>query len=465
MRFTVAAIRTLKPKARPYNVTESGRTGLCIRVLPTGTMTYQFRYTRPAGKRTAVSIGDVGTVNLVDARAQAALYRQAVRRGEDPARLRQQERDKERAIPTLEDLWELFHSDMQTPRKRRLSRGKKGGRQQTSDPTPLPAATVLPTEKGITPIAATTLYNYDGLWKRCLKPEFGDSDITAVTRSQVREMFVKVSKRGATEANQAVALLRRLFNYAIDDLDGFGGLENNPALRFKKNEELPCDRVLSAREIARSWAGFGEVPREFGGNKYDSRTQLGERRAAAKLIVGLSLRLMLATMQRGIDVRLMQDSHLDEEERYWTIPAVYFKTKLPHRVPLGDLALEIIDQARKLRPKECPFVFGSPITGLPFSQNSLARRVSRGFENWGVGYFTPHDLRRTASTLAVDAGADTLHTDILQGHYPTGIRRVYNLYAYDRQKRAVVNIWEDKLLAVIKGRDRKVIPLRTRDTP
>lgn len=434
MRLTVATIRALKPKDRKYYKTETG-TGLAVAVYPTGQMSYVFRYTRPDGsaRRTFLAIGDVDDIALADARAAASDYQKQVRAGIDPARAKELEKQERAAAPTVTALWEMFETDMAIPRGR-SDRGRR------------------------TPISAKTLRDYRGYWRRGIEPEIGHMIAREVTRGDVRRLFVKASRRGPIEGNRVVGLVRRLYNYALYDQDHWGRIETNPALRMNKNDEYPCDRVLTAKELRQSWVGMGEAPSELAGERF-----INDKQATAFRLVGLALRMILVTMQRGIDVRLMQDEHLDEEERSWTIGQRIYKTGKPHRVPLTALALDIIQRARALRPAGCPYVFGSPLTGVPFPGETLSERVRENLDRWQVAPFTPHDLRRTASTLANSAGADPAHTDYLQGHYPIGIRRVYDLYAYDIEKRVVAELWESKLRAIIEGRDQKVVALRTRE--
>ena len=50
----------------------------------------------------------------------------------------------------------------------------------------------------------------------------------------------------------------------------------------------------------------------------------------------------------------------------WTIPAERMKTKRPHRVPLSERAMEVLQEAREMADSSC-LVFPSP-TGRALSR-------------------------------------------------------------------------------------------------
>ncbi|MBO0763120.1 MAG: DUF4102 domain-containing protein [Hyphomicrobiaceae bacterium] len=75
--------------------------GLCVRCLPGGAKTYQFRY-RPAGAGRSTSprtlrVGAFPALSLDDARAAARIHAGTVAKGEDPAKQRAETRRREGA--------------------------------------------------------------------------------------------------------------------------------------------------------------------------------------------------------------------------------------------------------------------------------------------------------------------------------------------------------------------------------
>jgi integrase len=58
--------------------------------------------------------------------------------------------------------------------------------------------------------------------------------------------------------------------------------------------------------------------------------------------------------------------------------------------------------------------------------------------------FQGHDLRRTAATGMAEAGVPSDHISRVLNHIDGGPRatRVYDRYAYDREKRAALENWQ-----------------------
>lgn len=67
--------------------------------------------------------------------------------------------------------------------------------------------------------------------------------------------------------------------------------------------------------------------------------------------VGLKLvfELLALTASRSSEVRLATWGEMDIAARVWTVAAARMKTGREHRVPLSNRAVEILDQARRLR--------------------------------------------------------------------------------------------------------------------
>ena len=133
-----------------------------------------------------------------------------------------------------------------------------------------------------------------------------------------------------------------------------------------------------------------------------------------------------------------------------------------HRIiqqPLSELAVEIIKEA--LTDDTQQYVFASPRGAGALERKAMAT-VLRGTRNkdgtvrtpgicalLGLKPFTPHDLRRTAATLAGDLGYSDIsiarcldHSASKDEHgvrVPTVTGKVYNHSKRMQQKRAVLN--------------------------
>lgn len=59
--------------------------------------------------------------------------------------------------------------------------------------------------------------------------------------------------------------------------------------------------------------------------------------------------------------------------------------------------------------------------------------------------FSPHDLRRTASTLLHEAGYNTDWIEKCLAHEQKGVRAVYNKAEYAEQRRGMLQEWADMI--------------------
>jgi integrase len=142
-----------------------------------------------------------------------------------------------------------------------------------------------------------------------------------------------------------------------------------------------------------------------------------------------------------------------------TIPAEHTKNGQPHRVPLTPDALELI---RALEPDEdddTGHVFAgvggaSVLHRAKKAPSAVARVLDIDFRG--------HDLRRTAATFMAAAGIPREHIGHVLNHVEGGARatRVYDRYAYDREKRIALETWARALKALLeqKAGTASVVP-------
>ena len=182
---------------------------LGLRVSSSGRKTWFIMY-RSNGRLRRLTLGTYPALSLADARGQATAARHAVAEGEDPA----VQKYDARHAPTMADL-AVQYLDMYAKVH------KKSWRE---DARPLHHE-ILPT--------------------------WGYRKAFDITRRDVIALLDRIVERGAPiQANRVLALVRKLYNWAISrDL-----LEHNPCLQVKPpGKEHQRDRVLSHDESA--WSG------------------------------------------------------------------------------------------------------------------------------------------------------------------------------------------------------------------
>ncbi|MET4482945.1 site-specific integrase [Bradyrhizobium sp. F1.13.3] len=266
-------------------------------------------------------------------------------------------------------------------------------------------------------------------------------DIATLSNDIVEGKFGKPSVSNARHMRKAAS---GLFKWAAEA--GRDYVTASPCVNLPKlDPEHPRTRVLSEDEIRIFWRGLGrnDLP-------YDRRTRL-------------ALKFELVTMLRS---RELLGAHrnelfdLDGKHARLDVPLKRVKKRRVIQQPLSDLALEIIKEA--LTSDDQQFVFESPIyKGRPIHRKAMADAL-RGTKHeknedktktaglcelLGLKPFTPHDLRRTAATLAGDLGFDDAaiakcldHAVTKKGDtiVPTVTGKVYNHSKRMKEKRNVL---------------------------
>lgn len=67
--------------------------------------------------------------------------------------------------------------------------------------------------------------------------------------------------------------------------------------------------------------------------------------------------------------------------------------------------------------------------------------------------FKSHDIRRTAATrMTGDLGISRQTVGRVLNHIEANVTGVYDRYSYDREKRAALDAWGDRLAEILAGR-------------
>jgi integrase len=253
-------------------------------------------------------------------------------------------------------------------------------------------------------------------------PAWGQRKAVDVRRRDVIMLLDQIVARGSPiQANRVLALVRKLWNWAISrDL-----LEHNPCLQVHApGKERQRERVLSAEDLMAVWTACTALPRVW----------------------EVYMKVTLLTAQRSGEVRQMQWADLDLTAAWWTIPGTQAKNGLAHRVPLSAPVLALLHQLGR-DDSSTPWVFPSPrLQQRPITNVSVtARLVAR---QAGVCYRT-HDLRRTAASSMTSRGISRLVVAKILNHAEPGVTKVYDRHSYDAEKRRALEAWGDTVQALV----------------
>ena len=265
---------------------------------------------------------------------------------------------------------------------------------------------------------------------------------------------------GPVAANRVRSTLSDLFSWAMSE--GVDGLEHNPVLNTNKSEEKPRERVLKDHELRTIWKHAGD-------DHY-----------------GLILKLLMLTGQRADEIASLQWSEITETtvpERRVTdtirlpqfnikaidLPAERTKNKKPHIVPLPAPAAAILAEQpqRAIDDGELrEFVFGigqRGFSGWSRCKERLDERIEKALGK-PLEHWTPHDLRRTMSTLMNDRLGVLPHVvEAILNHVSGskgGVAGVYNKALYLRERAEALNLWAEHLAAIVDGNENNISPMR-----
>jgi integrase len=281
--------------------------------------------------------------------------------------------------------------------------------------------------------------------RRFVGPRLGKKLANEVTKQDIAALSndIVAGKLGVPSVANARHMRRAasgLFNWAAEA--GRDYVTASPCVNLPKlDEEHARTRVLSEDEIRVFWHGLDrdDMP-------WDRRTRL-------------ALKFELATMLRSRELLAAHRDelfNLDGAHPRFDVPLKRVKKRRVIQQPLSRLAVEIIKEA--LKDNDKGFVFASPLGNQPMARTAMATAL-RGKKHrgrhtpgicalLGLKSFTPHDLRRTAATLAGDLGFDDAWIAKCLDHaaskrqeqaVPSVTGKVYNHSKRMKEKRAVLD--------------------------
>ncbi|MEQ9261912.1 MAG: tyrosine-type recombinase/integrase [Owenweeksia sp.] len=392
--FTDVAIRNLKPEDKRVTWWAQGMPGFGIRVTPKGRKTFIYYYYHADQKRYRTkTYGIYPKYSLARAQSLYTRDKELVQIGEDPAADQVEKNKALQELPTVNELideWEQYG----------MARGTKSIKNQTA------------------------------YVRRDFGRMFGYSKINKITKQHIRAVNKEILARGSPGAALASwQNIKCMFNLAKDWYD----IDKNPAAALKPPApKRSRDRVLSPKEIYSFWHGLKDT--------------------CMNSVIKAALMMMLVTLQRGHEVRHMEWARIDEKEKVWEFPKEVAKNNIFHRVPLNVYALKIIEDMKGYT-SGTPYVFAiSPYHKSKITPDrddlkvmryeTLSENTRGNCEKWNCEHFTPHDLRRTASTILTGVGVPRFFIKKMLNHVDNdGATSVYDRYAYDYEKQKTADIW------------------------
>jgi integrase len=385
--FTDHMIKSLKPgrdQSAVRELTDGGCRGLLLRLTTRGEKLWAIRI-MVNGRRTFHPLGAYPVVTLAEARKRAGNYLAAAKDGVFPGELDARHKAEVMTIATA-------HAEYIAAKRATL--------------------------KG------STIKLKETMFRDHMAGVLGNRLMRTVRRSDVVDVVGKVAAKGfPVQANRVFSEMMALLRWC----EQRGYVDGVPSTRKKDiraatggAKEQVRRRTLTDEELTAVW----QVAGDLGG------------------LTGDFLRLLILTGQRRDEVRLMAWAELDMSAERWSIPAGRYKTGITHSVPLSPQAMAILRS--RWSAKSTGYVLAGRGEGKPF--NGAASAIRRLRKKLGAkADFTLHDIRRTVRTGLSRLGVDEATAEMVIGHMPQGIVKVYDQHDRMDERREALARWADHL--------------------
>lgn len=404
MPLTDTAVRSAKPKAKPYKMADA--LGLFLLVQPTGGKLWRLKY-RIDGKEKKLALGVYPETSLATARQLRDQARTLIASGIDPGIEKQ--RAKQRAQANAGNTFGEVAQEFIAKRRR------EGLSDSTGDKS----------EYYISRLGVALAHMPIS--------EIGAPDLLASLR--------KIEAKGNHEtARRVLQLAGRVFRYAV----ATARLASDPSRDLRGALTAPQPKHYGAIIDAKR---AGELLRAIDGYEGQELTKI-------------ALRLSPHVFVRPGELRQAEWEEIDLDGALWTIPEAKMKMRKPHMVPLSRQSVELLRAAFEITgPKG--YVFPSIRTRTrPMSENT----VNAGLRRLGFAgdEMTAHGFRAMASTLLNESGrwsADAIERALAHKD-GDAVRAAYHRGAHWKERVEMAQWWSDYLDQLRQGAEIVAFPSR-----
>jgi integrase len=401
--LTDGFVRALKAPGGRTEVGDAGCRGLSIRCTAAGLKTWTYAY-KLNGRMRRITLGEYPALGLSEARTQADERRAHRQGGKDPRALQDAERAAQaQATLTFAELCERYIEHVK--------------------------------------VSGKISWKTDEGYLKRPKAKFGERPAVSISKRELMDFFETIARTSKSSANRTQSSVRTMWGWAADrdhiPMNFLAGLKK---VGGKENEK---DRVLTADELRVFLAALADADTE------------------ATAIVRMALKGILLTAQRPGEVAGMMLSELhdiDGPDPHWIIPRLRTKNKkTEHTVPLSPAAVRLVLEALEVskeyaKGKNDAPVFASRFEGVTtLARHSLSHAVRRIVDGKNIAKFTPHDLRRTAATLAQSLRVPRDYVKALLNHKDGDVTAIYARWHMFQEKREAAMAIEAAVLPLMSA--------------
>lgn len=422
MALTDVKIRTAKPEAKAYGLSDAG--GLFLLVSPSGGKLWRWNY-RYDGKQKTMPLGKYPDVSLADARSAHQRARTELAKGTDPMAQRKAEKAAVNA---------------------------QAEQQNACNANSFKAVALKWHKWWASGVDSDTAAYILRRLEIDVFPALGHKPITEIKPADIRNLIISIEQgtsngrrfqgKGARDvAQRQHGTISQVFRYAVvHDL-----AEVNPAAAFKPSDVLSPRKTQNRAHIEPSQLPALLATME----NYNGHA-----------VVKLALKLMALTFVRTQELLKAPWTEFDWDNAVWKIDADRMKKDRTHIVPLSRQAITILRQLEQIAGEK-RFVFPGlnkqTAHGTINCNSILGALADLGYK----GIMTGHGYRGLARTILADNGFDKAHVELQLAHANDDkTEAAYNHALYLPQRRELIQWWADYLDTELNKGMTKVVAFR-----
>ena len=385
MALTEFTIKSLKPRAKPYRVSDGG--GLSLEISPSGSKLWRWRY-HYQSKEQMLALGKHPVLTLAGARRKRDEGKSLLDSGKNPAR--EKKAAKLRRATECENTFESVARYCLNVMQKGLS------------------------EK----YAAQNLARLE----QHVFPKIGSLPVTEITTPEIVRVIEGICNQGTREiAKRAKELIAQVFRFAVQR----GICLYNPAadlrniLPSKEEKHFACIHPSDLPEL------------------------LHAIEARKPDLTKAAMQLLALTFVRTGELIAAQWDEIDWIREEWHIPKERMKMKRPHVVPLSRQTLAIL-RALQERTGDKKHIFFSAASKLKHVSNGT---VLMGLRRMGYrNRMTGHGFRTLASTILNEKGYSPDVIERQLAHQDEDkVRAAYNRAEYLPERKKMMQDYADLL--------------------
>jgi integrase len=386
--LTNTEVDKAKPQAKVCSLFDGG--GLELKIKPTGTKKWTFKYYKPfTKKRTNLTFGVYPDISLADARKLRAKAKELLAKDIDP----KEHKDK-LSLQQKERIENTF-----------LSIAAKWFELKKTEVTPDYAIDIW---------HSLELHAFSDLGK------YPISEITApIAIKAVKPIAAKGSLETVKRINQR---MNEIMNYAVNT----GIIHSNPLIGIKAAFEKPKKQNMPSIKP-------DELPALMQALSI----------ASIKIVTRHLIEWQLHTMVRPGEAVKARWAEIDFNTKLWNIPAETMKKKRPHSVPLSGQVLNLLESIKPISGHR-EYIFPADRNPRSHANESTANAAIKrmGYK----GKLVAHGLRSVASTTLNEQGFDSDIIEAALAHVDDNeVRRAYNRADYLKRRVKMMDWWSEHI--------------------